>query len=151
MIDEKLYVGTYPQDPNDVKTLRELGISAILNLQSDEDLYHRAVNWEAMFNVIIRSGMAVERVPIYDLAKRDLLKHLSAAVEALERLLSEGHTVYLHCNAGVNRSPTVAIAYYVVHGQMELDEATKLVESRRRCIPYVDVVETWLRKRSKGK
>jgi len=36
---------------------------------------------------------------------------LPDSVAVLERMLKQGHSVYVHCSAGVNRSPTVVAAY----------------------------------------
>ena len=51
-----------------------------------------------------------------------------------------GGRVYLHCNAGYNRAPTVAIAYLHVHRGLALDAACALVKERRSCVPYVSAL-----------
>jgi atypical dual specificity phosphatase len=143
-IDDRLRVGGYPQDPADVLALRDLGVTAVLNLQSDADLKARAIHWPGMWAEMLRAGLAIERVPIADMDKHDLLHRLDAAVAALDALLSDGHSVYLHCNVGINRSPTVGIAYYVRHRGMSLDAAATLFASRREIYPFLDVVEKWM-------
>ena len=52
-----------------------------------------------------------------------------------------GERVYLHCNAGMNRAPTIAIAYLHVHHAMPLLEARDFVKTRRACLPYMTVLE----------
>ena len=52
-----------------------------------------------------------------------------------------GDRVYLHCNAGMNRAPTVAIAYLHVHHAMSLGAARDSVKQRRHCVPYMRVLE----------
>ena len=149
LVYDRLYVGRYPQDPDDVARLRdELGVGAVLNLQSDEDLLDRAIQWPAMWKTYVAGGIVVERVPILDFAKDDLLRNVEAAVQKLHELRDDrGLSVYLHCNAGINRSPTIAIAYLALYQGMTLDDAQVLVEQRHRCIPYVDVLRKWLKKR----
>jgi len=148
-VGEGLFVGSCPQSPDDIRYLKDdLGVTAVINLQSDEDLAQRAINWQAYWTVYVQSGIKVKRVPVTDFAKEDLLRQLDVAVEALKAFLDEGRTVFVHCNVGINRSPTLALAYYASHGGMSLEEATNFVKERRRSIPYPDVVEAWLRKRS---
>jgi protein-tyrosine phosphatase len=148
LVLDRLIVGRYPQDPDDVQQLRDLGITAIVNLQSDEDFRDRAINWSAMWGVLTANRIAVARVPILDFAKDDLQRKMEEAVAKVHELRDEqGRTVYLHCNAGINRSPTVAIAYLALHHGMTPAQARDHVEQRHRCIPYMDVVERWLKKR----
>ena len=147
-IDDWLHVGSYPSEPADITHLaKELGVTAVVNLQSDEDFALRAINWQAFWNVYTANGIAVERVPIQDFMRPDLLRHMEEAVETVRRFRDGGSTVYLHCNAGVNRSPTVAIGYYALHGGLSVADAAALVRGRRECVPYLDVVERWLAQR----
>ncbi len=144
---DDLWVGSYPQSPEDVLHLKSLGIDAILNLQSADDLDQRAVSWDMFWKFYVRQGFTVERVEITDFDPDDLLARLQHAVDALEQLHADGRAVYLHCTAGLNRSPTTAIAYLVQSRDMTLEDATKFVADRRECVPYPEVLESWLRKR----
>jgi atypical dual specificity phosphatase len=147
-IDDWLHVGSNPAEPADILHLsRALGVTAVVNLQSDEDFAHRAINWQAFWTVYTQNGIAVERVPILDFVRPDLLQNLEQAVETVHRFRESGATVYLHCNAGVNRSPTVAIAYHVLHGGLSIADAAAFVQERRTCVPYLDVVERWIAQR----
>lgn len=144
---ERLWVGRYPHSPEHVEALASIGVDAVLNLQSDEDLAARGISWSAMWGLYVARGITIERVPIIDFSKRDLLKNLGLAVERLRSLRDgQGKGVYLHCNAGLNRSPTVAIAYLVAVHAMEPEDARAFVEQRHECIPYLDVVQKWRKK-----
>jgi protein-tyrosine phosphatase len=70
-----------------------------------------------------------------------LAVRLSDIVALLGELLCAGERVYLHCNAGMNRAPTVAIAYLHRHHSMSLSEARDFVKQRRHCVPYMLVLE----------
>src|SRR5437762_2105326 len=59
----------------------------------------------------------------------------------LHALIDEGRRVYLHCNAGLNRAPTIAIAHMRAHRNMSLDEAVAYVKARRACGPFMTVLE----------
>lgn len=45
--------------------------------------------------------------------------------------ISQGRKVFLHCKAGVGRSPTCAVAY-LVHCGTSLSEAKEMVQSKRQ-------------------
>ena len=85
-----------------------------------------------------------QRVIITDFDDRSLLDGLDEAVGAVNDMISSGHATYLHCTAGVNRSPTTAIAWLVRHGGLPLDAAWDQVTSRRRCMPNRKVLQEWL-------
>jgi len=140
----QIIVGSYPDSPESISFLKdELGVTAVLNLQSDKDLYRRGIRWELLWRAYVGQSMEVVRVPIIDLKPTDLEKNMSEAVDALTALASRHEKIYVHCNVGINRSPTAVIAYLVSTG-MSLAEAEQQVRSSRECVPYVDVVERWM-------
>lgn len=148
-LDDELAVGSYPHAPEHMMSLaREHGVTAVLCLQSDEDLASRGIQWSVLWQFYLRLGIEVTRVPITDFDKDDLLHNLDAAVAALADGLSAGGKVYVHCSAGLNRSPTVIIAYLVRHRGMSLEDALEWVTSRHRCVPYPDVLERWIQRAS---
>lgn len=101
-----LFVGTFPKSPLDIDQLRrEFSITAVLNAQTDEDIAQWSVDWRRMESHYRQAGVEVRRVPVQDFDKDDLRRQLPECVEVLDELLREGHTVYVHCNMGVNRSP----------------------------------------------
>ena len=108
-----LLVGSYPAAPEDIDRLqREFGVTAVLSLQSDEDLATWDVPWHRLEAHYQRTGIEVLRVPVWDFDRDDLRRKLPQCVGVLDKLLQQGHTVYLALpNMGVNRSPSVAIAY----------------------------------------
>ena len=87
-------------------------------------------------------------MPITDFDKADLLNNLDTAVGALSESVAEGGKVYVHCSAGLNRSPTVIIGYLIRHREMTLEDALQWVTSRHNCVPYPDVLESWVQRAS---
>jgi protein-tyrosine phosphatase len=135
-----LWIGEYPR-VCDVEWLKtEHGVTAVVSLQHESDLWDKGVALGELETEYARNGMKFERVPVEDYNETDLDASLSAAVEALHRLLVAGQTVFLHCNAGYNRAPTVAIAYLCTHREMRLAAAVEHVKSRRPCVPYVTLL-----------
>ena len=140
----QIIVGSYPDSPESISFLKnELGVTGVLNLQSDKDLYRRGIRWDLLWRAYIGKSMEVVRVPIVDLKPADLEKNLSEAVDALTSLVSRHEKIYVHCNVGINRSPTTVIAYLVSTG-VSLVDAENQVRNSRECVPYVDVVERWM-------
>ena len=134
-----LFVGPDPQDIEDFKELASHHVTCILSLQTDEDLEKRGIVWEE--NLARVAGLDFCRVPVRDFDAADLQSKLPGCVAELHRLLKAGHTVYVHCSAGVSRSPTVVAAYLHRHLGMPLEEALASVQAVRHCSPNADVIK----------
>lgn len=135
-----LLVGEYPR-VEDVAWLREeLGVSAVFSLQDAEDLTAKGLNLSALVTECHNHRIEYRRAPVADFDCDSLDKALPAALEALHTLTGSGHRILLHCNAGCNRAPTVAIAYLHAHQGMTLLEARDFVKDRRACGPYMEIL-----------
>lgn len=55
---------------------------------------------------------------------------LEKVSELLDRLIKTYTIVYVHCTAGVYRSPQTVIGYYCLYKKMEVNEAILLVEKK---------------------
>ncbi len=140
-ITDYLLVGEYPRDL-DIEWLRkEHGVTAIHNLQDDEDLRINAIDIAVLREVCKHYGIKLIRTPIQDGSSDDMAHRLGAALHDLATLIEGRERVYLHCNAGLNRAPTLAIAYLRAHGGMSLNEAMAYVKKRRACGPFMTVLE----------
>src|SRR3972149_260539 len=110
-IFSKLFVGSYPGDIEDIDQLkRDFGITAVLNVQTDEDLAYWGINWGRLECHYHKLGVEIQRAPVRDFDPVDLRRKLPECVKVLDLLLQQGHNVYVHCSMGINRSPSVAIA-----------------------------------------
>ena len=143
-LDGELAVGSHPHAPEHVEFLAAAGVRAVVCLQSDEDLRGRGIRWPIMWQLHMRLGLAVTRVPIRDFDRADLLARLDEAVAAVAGYVQAGRKVFVHCNAGMNRSPSVVIAYLVAHRGWSLAEALEWVTERHSSVPYPDVLQAWL-------
>jgi protein-tyrosine phosphatase len=136
-----LFVGSCPRDEADIGYLKaDLSITAVLNLQTEEDFSYCGVVWDEMEPAYRSGGIVVRRVPVMDFNPDELRRRLPACVEALDELLRAGHTTYVHCSAGVNRSPSTVVAYLHWVRGMGLDEAVDFVLERHPCDPYVEAI-----------
>ncbi|MBW4549834.1 MAG: dual specificity protein phosphatase family protein [Aphanocapsa sp. GSE-SYN-MK-11-07L] len=123
ILPQELAVGSFPDATSSVGKLRRMNITAVLCLNQETEssvpaeVYHQFL-WE---RVAIPDG---NTGGIPDLA------HFAQALEILTRWRNKGHTVYVHCLAGVGRSPSVCAAYLVHQHNMPLDEAIQFVKDR---------------------
>ena len=140
-----LYLGSCPQSLHDLDTREELGIGVVVNLQLDTDMIEHSLPWPELERHYQARRFTAIRVEMNDQEPWSVTQGLSDAVSALHEALNDGWAVYLHCTSGVNRAPTVAIAYLAAsHGGMDLGESTSYVTTRRACLPFVDAIETWM-------
>ena len=144
-----LFVGSCPKSPEDIDQLRrEAGISAVVNVQTEGDLDYWEINWTQLETHYRNAGVEVRRVPVQDFSPHALQKHLPECVEAVDGLLKDGHVVYVHCNVGVNRSPSICIAYlHWIEGRV-LDDAVDHVTRCRACGPYIEAIKLASRDRT---
>ncbi|MGO8748799.1 MAG: dual specificity protein phosphatase family protein [Thermoguttaceae bacterium] len=137
----QLFVGSCPIQPGDIDLLRrELGITAVLNVQTDEDFAYWGIDWDRLARHYRNAGIEVRRVPVRDFDPDHLRERLPECVRVLDELLQSEHRVYVNCSGGINRSPTTVIAYlHWIQGK-DLDEAADHVRSCRHCDPYVEAI-----------
>jgi protein-tyrosine phosphatase len=133
-----LFVGPDPLEAADFEQLRSLNISGVLSLQTEDDLGDRGVGWEE--KLALGAGMIFCNVPVTDFDSLDLRRKLLECVSALERMLKAGHTVYVHCTAGVSRSPTVVAAYLHWCLDWPLERAVEHLTKTRNCCPNAEVI-----------
>lgn len=137
----QLIVGSYPESSEDIEKLRrECGVTAVLNLQTDDDMLKFNLRWPLLQAHYTTCGIDIRRIPVRDFDPADLVAKLPECVRALRQLLTAGHSVYLHCTAGTGRSPTVAIAYLHWCCDCYLDKAASHVKRCRQCSPNTDVI-----------
>jgi atypical dual specificity phosphatase len=135
-VHERLAVGEYPT-PEDAAWLRDTAVSAIVCLQDDVDLDRKGLSLGALEQAYAAHGIRFHHLPVPDGDAAALRARLDEAVALLADLLARGECVYLHCNAGLNRAPTVAIAYLHVHHGRDLEAACAMVKACRPCVPYM--------------
>jgi protein-tyrosine phosphatase len=135
-----LFVGEYPR-VEDVAWLRqEFGISVVFSLQDAEDLAVKGLSLPALVTAYRQQHIVFHRTAVSDFDCDSLDSALPSALQELQKLSQNGNKIFLHCNAGCNRAPTVAIAYLHVAQGMTLHEARDFVKERRPCGPYMEVL-----------
>ncbi|CAH1402384.1 unnamed protein product [Nezara viridula] len=115
-----LYVGN-ARDAGDTTLLRDLGVSKVLNVTL------QATGPEP-------SGIAYRQLPASDSGQQNIKQYFEEAFSFIEEARKSNCAVLIHCQAGVSRSPTIAIAYIMKHRGLSMIEAYKLVKAARSII-----------------
>jgi dual specificity MAP kinase phosphatase len=90
-------------------------------------------------NYPLHIPLIVEQIPMEDDETHAIPAQLDEAVQLLDTWLEQGHTVLVHCRAGISRSPTVILAWLIRYKHMSFEEAWSLVVKQRNIIqpnPY---------------
>lgn len=141
-ITDHLLVGEYPR-LSDLEWLRnEYRVTAIHNLQDEVDLHIHGLDPAELRDECERLGLRFTHTPIHDGSAEDMATRLAPALHALEALMEKSERVFLHCNGGLNRAPTVAIAWLHKSELMSLNEAMVYFKERRPCGPFMTVLES---------
>lgn len=143
VIRPALLVGEYPLPEDAAWLAEEHGVTAVVSLQDDADLAGKGLELRALERAYRTHGLAFHRIPVPDGDDRNLAARLGEIVATISRVVDEGGRVYLHCNAGLNRAPTAAIAYLHVREGLPLATARDEVKQRRHCVPYMRALETY--------
>ena len=134
-----LYLGPEPRLDEDFAALQALNISAILSVQDSEDRPDGGIEAERM--AAAERKISFTNVPVRDFDRLQLVRRLPDCVAALIDLIDSGRTVYVHCSAGINRSPTVVVAYLCQHLGWTLDRSVTHVTTRRVCVPDAGAIQ----------
>lgn len=142
-ITPRIVLGACPFDPTEVDRMQaKTGISAVLNVQTDEDFSLWGVDWPILEDHYHRTGIVIRREPVLDFRPDELRRGLPRCIRALDELIRGDHKVYVHCTAGINRSPSVVITYLHWYENLPLPEAIEFVKSRRRhSDPYYESIQ----------
>jgi protein-tyrosine phosphatase len=136
-----LLIGEYPTPQDAEWLLATHGITAVVSLQDDADLASKGLRLRELEHAYRQHGLHFHRIPVPDCDNDILAARLDESVTLLRALLTSGRRVYLHCNAGMNRAPTIAIAYLHAEHGFSLVDARDFVKERRHCVPYMRVLE----------
>ena len=141
-IEENIFIGSAPQSDVDVGRLVQMKVTTVVSLQSDQDLTGFRIDWKKLQSSYQYNNIAIHRFPIIDFDEIDLGNRLAEPIQALNQLLSVGHRVYLHCNAGICRAPATVLGYFCHYRSMSIEEGLKYIRSNRPQVhPYLTSVE----------
>ena len=127
-VGDDLLMGAYPQDADDVATLRDAGVTAVFNLVQDVE-YQHAGGREACATALAEAGIREERIELVDYGNL-LPGHIEHAATTVLAWLQDGERAYVHCRAGMQRSAVVAAAVVALHEGLDARAALEQVHAR---------------------
>lgn len=139
-VESDLIVGSQPQKAEDIQHLYEHeNVRVIYNMQQDKDMAYWSVDVEELQQTAADLGIEYVRVEAVDFDPHSLRRTLPQAVSRLQQVRTMGR-VYLHCTAGLGRSPAVAIASLFWNTDMNLEQAYEYLTTIRPCGPNKDAI-----------
>ena len=121
-----LLCGKHLIGPDPVATIERLGVDTVVCLSQQHELVERYPHY---LEWLAQAGEAAIWHPVPDLHAPPLADAEHLADEILRRL-DLGHTVLVHCGAGIGRAGTIAAAVLVRRG-VPLEDALHTVASCR--------------------
>ncbi|KAM4535393.1 dual specificity protein phosphatase 3-like [Fundulus diaphanus] len=129
----RIYIGNAFVATN-VMRLKRLGVTHILNAAEGNSYMH--VNTNAEF--YSGSGIIYHGIPANDTDHYDISVYFDEAADFIKKALaykSGKGKVYVHCREGYSRSPTLVIAYLMLHQKMDVHTALAMVRQKREIGP----------------
>ena len=130
IIQKKLYLGNY-DFASDEKLLSKINISSILVCGAE-----LKCKFTHKYNYL--------KLNLHDYEEDSLLPYIEKSVKFIADNLSNG--VFVHCNAGVSRSPSIIIAFLIKNYKYTYNAAYEYVKSKRKNIKPNDKFISELKK-----
>merc|ERR1719411_1483852 len=116
-----LFLGNM-KDASDVAILHGLGIGYVLNVTSKPPSYK------------MDPGIIYKQLVADDNGLQNLRQFFEEAFEFIDLAKSNSSGVLVHCQAGISRSPTIAVAYLMKFYPMAMSDSYKFVKVKRSII-----------------
>ncbi|XP_059144831.1 dual specificity protein phosphatase 3-like isoform X2 [Physella acuta] len=111
--------------------MKRLGVTHVLNSALGKDAYHVNTN-HVMYKKKDIEFLGIEAT---DFINCNLSKYFNTASNFIQEGVSGGGKVFVHCVQGVSRSATLVIAYLMIKHHMTVQDALRLVRSKREICP----------------
>ncbi len=137
-IRDDIVVGSCPMTAADIDRIRDgTRVSALLSVQTEECRAAFGIDYDEHCRHGRSRDLALVNAPMRDFDPPDQRRRLPEAVRALHRLIAAGHRVYVHCTAGINRSPLTVLGYLAfVEGLTEEEAMAVIRGGRPQAEPY---------------
>jgi protein-tyrosine phosphatase len=127
-VHPQLIVGAVPLDANDVQVVADHRVDRVLNLVADGE-YPDSARLEVEI-ALDANAITESRIQLVDFGNL-AAPALEQAVIQVDGWLRDGHTVYLHCRAGWQRSATVAAGVIALREGVPVEEALIRLHDRK--------------------
>ena len=119
-IDNNLYLGGL-MAANNLSLLNQADIASIVQALSKNT------------PITKHPGMKYHTLDIDDIPNANIVQYVPEAIKFIDRELMCGKVVLIHCAAGISRSASIAVAYFMVKYSIGYDEALARVRRGRGC------------------
>lgn len=167
VVEGRFLAGAYPGSPDPARhheraqKLWNAGIRTFVNLTEEDETNNSRQPFRPYDDILQqlaqRAGEAVTclRFPVRDLSIPDPAA-MRAILDAIDRAITDGRSLYLHCFGGVGRTGTAVCCWLLRHGHATPDDVVKMLhglrqadrQTRGRIAPetaaQVNFVEKWL-------
>ena len=116
-ITDTIYLGNMLCASNK-KKLKEIGIKKVLTVMNDFDNHYNKYEF------------IHKKIDVEDSFKTNIIQYFKECLYFMDG----NDKVFVHCAAGMSRSPTVVIAYIMWKNKIFLNDAIKIVKNKRRLI-----------------
>lgn len=123
-IDEYVILGALPRK-DDVPRLKKMGVRAVLNVCEE---------YSGPEEAYVAADIQQVRLPTIDYTSPSL-STVCQGVCYIERCVSSGHLIYVHCKAGRGRSATIVLCWLIKAKKITQNEAMNFLLERR---PHVN-------------
>jgi atypical dual specificity phosphatase len=131
--DDVLAASSIPINLDDVRSLHDQGIRAIVTLTEHPLTIHKSITPDALkaldityMHAAIPDGYAPD-IPL-----------AQAIVGFIEQMALERRPTFIHCHAGIGRTGTMLHCYYLAQG-LSIDEASERVSKRRPACNFLNL------------
>ncbi len=143
IIDGRLWVGCVVR-PGDARQLQRMGITIVVSLQTEADLKQYAISQDKLVRALEGVSIDIRWVPVQEFDREDLTLQMPTCVSVVEAALTPAWAkLYLHCSAGIIRSPTAAAAYLMKAYSMSAEKASDILIAKRDCRPDMEVLRAY--------
>ena len=126
-------VGSYPRSSADLEKLISHKVTAIFSIQSERDYKKHGLTPHFLNLLCQESGLRYQRYSILDMNNDDFINKAEGGLKILRDMIKSGERVYVHCTAGIYRSPQMIALYLTIFDKYSLEEAVHFI---KRNHPY---------------
>jgi ADP-ribosylglycohydrolase len=143
VVENKFLAGAYPGSPDParhqerVQELWNPGMRTFVNLMEEDETNNSGQPFRPYDDILQQlaqqAGEAVTclRFPVRDLSVPDTAA-MRAILDAIDRAITDGRPVYLHCFGGVGRTGTAVCCWLLRHGYASPDDVVNVLYELRR-------------------
>ncbi len=124
-------MGSGPSGEEDIERLKQMNITAVISLQTDDDLSSRQLEWQQLENWYQKGDINAQRFPIKDFDETDMTAKIGQPIQHLNQLLLDSQRIYIHCNTGICRAPAVVLGYLCHYEAMSVESAMRQIQIAR--------------------